>query len=209
MIKPLNSLLPYSPSEKTKPGGQTALAWVQTRPPCRNLAWAGKERTFSGPLVHAQPCPRGQEAWGVTNIEGCRACGALITPQPAPRSGTGLPWAPSHPTERNHSGDLGLLVNTTIKEGKSTIFSGFCSYQLQAKHHCCLLVLNCHWDFNGNRENRLYFQLFFWKNRISSDLIYTLLHQEHPHRYPQSYPWISQLRNTIPGNTLSLSFHCI
>ena len=154
MIKPLNCLLPYNPSEKTKPGGQTALAWVQTGPTRRNLAQAGKERTFSGPLVCAHHCPRGKEGWGVMNTEGCGACGALVTPRRASRSGSGLARAPSHAAERTCRGHLGPLVNFIIKKGKSRSFSDFCSYLLQAKYHCSLLVLNCHRDFNDDRENK-------------------------------------------------------
>lgn len=153
MIKPLNSLLPYNTSEKTKPGRQTALAWVQTRPTCRNPAQAGK-KTFSGLLVHAYHCPRGNESWGMMNTEGCGACSTLITPQRAPGSGTRLVWAPSHPTERTCRWDLSPLVNITIKKVKSGIFYDFCSYLLQAKCHCSLLVLNCHWIFNDDRENK-------------------------------------------------------
>lgn len=187
MIKPLNSLLPYNTSEKTKPGRQTALAWVQTRPTCRNLAQAGKEKTFSGLLVHAYHCPRGNESWGMMNTEGCGACSTLITPQWAPGSGTRLVWAPSHPTERTCRWDLSPLVNITIKKVKSGIFYDFCSYLLQAKCHCSLLVLNCHWIFNDDRENKWSFWIIFFFERmglvlISSMLSYTRSTLLHTHK---------------------------
>lgn len=110
----------------------------------RKPAQAEKERVFSAPLVHAHHCPRGKEGLGETNTEGCRACSALTALQEALGNRIGLVWAPSQATERMSRGDLGKLMNITMKKGKSGIFSDFCSYLLQAKRHNSLLVLSCY-----------------------------------------------------------------
>jgi len=62
------------------------------------------------------------------NTERCREHSALVTPQGASGISTGLTWAPFHPTERTYRGDLGSLVNITMKKGKNGIVSDFRSY---------------------------------------------------------------------------------
>lgn len=95
----------------------------------------------------------------MTNIEGCGACGALITPNGSPQE---RDWAGSlTPHRKDTQGGSGPAGEYHSKRRQKQYFLWFFFLPVTRKRHCSLLVLNGHWDFNDNRENKLSFRFFF------------------------------------------------